>query len=207
MWWGHLFPLVALLLMSIPLFRLEPAPFGVWPFILLLNLLVVGLALAWASAVGLVAAVALTLLVAGCWILRVPPAVESLAAELLVIGVFAVFFIVAGAVAARRFTGVTDAGTKAGAVPGGFGSLEIPAEWLPQIPALSAVLPFTLLILVNQRLTLPDPSALFGLALLLVVLMLGISLSFGLAWLPLVRWAVSWHSNTPGTSDSWTRRP
>jgi uncharacterized membrane protein len=186
MWWGHLFPLVALLLMLIPLFRLEPAPFGVWPFILLLNLLVVGLALAWASAVGLVAAVALTLLVASCWILSVPPAVEPLAAELLVIGVFAVFFIVAGAVVARRFTGANGSGAHAERARGGFGALEIPAEWLPQIPALSAVLPFTLLILVSQRLALPDPSALFGLALLLVALMLGISRSFGLTWLPVV---------------------
>ena len=53
-WWGHLFPLAALGLMLIPIFRMDPVPFGVWPFVMLLNLVVVGLALAWGSVVGLV---------------------------------------------------------------------------------------------------------------------------------------------------------
>ena len=184
MWWGHLFPLMAIFLMLIPIFRLEPAPFGVWPVILCLNLLVIGLAMVWATAVGLVAAMALTLVVSACWILRVPPAVEYLAAELFIIGAFAVFFIAAGAIVARRFAGIQESGAGTGPEPGGFGSLDIPAEWMPRIPALSAVLPFLLLIMVSQRLTLPDPSALFGLALLLVVLLLGVARGFGLSWLP-----------------------
>jgi hypothetical protein len=185
-WWGHLFPLVALFLMLIPIFRLDPVPFGVWPFIMLLNLLVVGLALVWRSVVGLVAAVALTLLVAASWILALPPALDYLGAELSIIGGFAVFFIVAGVIATRRFTALADAGSKAGPMPGGFGPFEIPPEWAPQIPALSAVMPFALLILVSQRLPLADPSALFGLALLLVVLLLGLTRLMGLTWLPVV---------------------
>jgi hypothetical protein len=185
-WWGHLFPLAALALMLIPILRMDPVPFGVWPFVMLLNLVVVGLALAWGSVVGLVASVLLTLCVAACWILRLPPSLEQLGPELFIIGAFAVFFIAAGVIVARRFNATSGDGPGARPAAGGFGSLELPVECLPQIPALSAVLPFTLLILVSQRLPLADPSALFGLALLLVVLMLGLARAFGLSWLPLV---------------------
>ncbi len=184
MWWGHLFPLIALFLMLIPVFQLDPIPFGIWPFILLLDLLVVGLAFAWASLVGLIGAAGLTLIVAACWIVNVPPALDQLGAELFVIGAFAIFFMAAG-VLISRWPGFAER-TTLGPMPVGFGFLEIPRAWIPQVPALSVVLPFTLLILVSQRLPLTGPSALFGLALLLVVLVLGLTRSFGLTWLPMV---------------------
>ena len=46
-----------------------------------------------------------------------------------------------------------------------------------QIPALSAILPFLLLVLVVLRLPLTNPSPIFGLALLLVILLLGLGRS------------------------------
>jgi hypothetical protein len=185
-WWGHVFPLIALFLMLIPVFRMDPVPFGIWPFVMLLNVVIVGLALAWGSVLGLIAAVALTLLVAACWILKLPPVLDHLGVELFIIGAFAVFFIGAGVLAAHRLGVMNEGPGNARPITGGFGPFEVPAEWLPRIPALSAVLPFTLLLLVIERLPLTDPSALFGLALLLVVLMLGLARAFGQTWLPMV---------------------
>jgi hypothetical protein len=49
-----------------------------------------------------------------------------------------------------------------------------------QVPALSAILPFLLLIMVVAKLPLPDPSPVFGLALLMVVLLLGVARAFKL---------------------------
>jgi uncharacterized membrane protein len=182
-WWGHLFPLVSLLLMLIPILRVDPAPFGVWPFVLLLNLIILGLALASRSVLGLLAATILTLCVTASWILQLPPALDQLGVELFIIGAFALFFIGASVLAVYRLGGTKE---NAGSSLQGFGPFQLADEWLPQIPALSAVLPFTLLVLVSQRLPLADPSALFGLALLLTVALLGLSRALDLAWLPMV---------------------
>jgi len=70
-----------------------------------------------------------------------------------------------------------------------------------QLPILSAVLPFLLLIMVTLRLPLTNPSPVFGLALLLVVLMLGLTKLFSLDWMPAVGLACvaalesTWHFN------------
>lgn len=184
-WWSHLFPLVALLLMLIPLFRLEPAPISLWPFMLLLNLLVLGLAMIWGSAVGLLGAIGLTLLLAICWILRLPPSTEHLLSELIVTGAFGLFFVAAGMVLVRRMARLHDS-AEGGAMSIGFGAFEIPTAWIPQIPALSAVLPFTLLLLISQRLPLPDPAPVFAVAGLLVALLLGLSIVYRMGVLPMV---------------------
>jgi uncharacterized membrane protein len=69
------------------------------------------------------------------------------------------------------------------------------------LPASSAALPFLLLIMVTLRLPLADPSPVFGLALLLVVLLLGLTTLFALDALPLVGLAgvfaleSAWHFN------------
>jgi len=54
-----------------------------------------------------------------------------------------------------------------------------PALMRAQLPALSAILPFLLLIMAAVRLPLVDPSPVYGLALLLVVLLLGMTRFLG----------------------------
>ena len=54
------------------------------------------------------------------------------------------------------------------------------------LPASSAVLPFLLLIMATLRLPLANPSPVFGLAFLLVVLLLGLTKIFAFDWMPLV---------------------
>src|SRR5207247_10733006 len=67
-----------------------------------------------------------------------------------------------------------------------FGHSTHPANLSVELPALSATLPFLLLIMVTLRLPLVNPSAVFGLALLLVILLLGMSEIFSLDLLPAV---------------------
>src|SRR5262249_6199037 len=53
-------------------------------------------------------------------------------------------------------------------------------ELVAQVPALSAILPFLLLMMVSVRLPLANPSPIFGLAMLFVFLLFGLTLFIGL---------------------------
>src|SRR5207237_9541231 len=61
-----------------------------------------------------------------------------------------------------------------------FGEFAAPANFTFQPPALAATLPFLLLVMATLRLPLANPSPVFGLALLLVVLLLGLTKIFSL---------------------------
>ncbi len=177
-WWSQLFPPLTLLLMLGPLFKLDAVSLLLWPCILLVDLIAIGLALLTASltAVGLV--LVLTLVATGLWIFQVPATVAAVPSLLAVVGGFAVLFFAAGLFLARKLgERLAPAG---GSTPGG----EIFGDLHSQLPAFSALLPFLLLIMMTQRLPLADPSPVFGLALLLVVLTLGLSVLLSLAWLP-----------------------
>src|SRR5205807_5808862 len=97
------------------------------------------------------------------------------------LGSFATFFVVVGVWLARKFKPEAfSGGTKAA------DNLLLPANLAAQLPALSAVLPFLLLIMATLRLPLSNPSPVFGLALLLVVLLLGVTKLFSLDWMPAI---------------------
>lgn len=174
--WSQLFPPLALLLMLGPLVKLDTLSLLFWPCVLLIDLIAIGLALVTASLVAIAAVLALTLVATGVWIFNVPATVGAEPTLLLVIGGFAVLFFGAGIFAARKL-----GARLAGAMGEGAGVL---GDARAQIPAFSSLLPFLLLILMTQRLPLPNPSPLFGLALLLVVLTLGLAALFTLEWLP-----------------------
>src|SRR5450755_960990 len=78
------------------------------------------------------------------------------------------------------------------------------------LPASSAVLPFLLLIMATLRLPLANPSPIFGLALLLVVLLLGLTKILALEWLPaaglvcLASLECAWHFNHFNAADPTT---
>ena len=104
-----------------------------------------------------------------------PPEPAGLPGLLLLVGGFGVLFFAAGVYAMRR---VLSAASEPAAPP------ETPVSapaWLTNpagmehLPAMSATLPFLLLIMIVLRLPLPGPSAVFGLALLLGVLLLGLA--------------------------------
>jgi hypothetical protein len=95
---------------------------------------------------------------------------------LLVVGAFAVIFFAAGLWLARRL------GPRLGGEAGKLGGVLGDAR--AHVPAFASVLPFLLLVMMTQRLPAADPSPVFGLALLLTVLTLGLARLLAIAWLP-----------------------
>ena len=178
--WTHIFPALALLLVLIPIFRLTELSLLVWPFVLIIDVLAIGLAIATATLLPVIAVLVLTLVAVGAWLLRIPTELTGLPTALLILACFAIFFFVAVSWACRRLMAP---GTRA---PNLFGNITDPANLSVQLPALSATLPFLLLIMVTLQLPLANPSPVFGLGLLLVILLLGMSEIFSLDLLPAV---------------------
>jgi len=179
-WWAHLFPTVALLLVSGPLFKSLDLTWVFWPATLLVNGLAILLALMTGAVLSVVAAVVLTILLAGLWIVQAPADLTGLPPMLIVVGGFALFFFLVGLFASERMLArlraVAGGGTTgASPTPAFLGPLAVEVEPRGQIPALSAILPFFLLIVMTARLPLTNPSPVYGLALLLVVLVLGLA--------------------------------
>lgn len=175
-WVGHLFPPVALLLVMLPMLREITVPWATWIVVLLVDALAIGLALLTGAVVGVLAMVALTVATTAVWLVNRPPDPALLPELLLVAGGFAVFFFLVGLRWGERLLGRLEASAgRADAAMAGANWLDFqggrPAA-LAQIPALSALMPFLLLIMAVERLPLVNPSALFGLALVLGVLLL-----------------------------------
>jgi uncharacterized membrane protein len=203
-WWSQLFPPLTLLVMLLPLFKLPELSLLFWPCVLLVDLLAIGLALATASLAAVGAVLALTLIATGVWVFQIPVTTGATFSVLLVIGGFALLFFAAGLFLVRRL------GDRLATVPG-------LGDARAQIPALSALLPFVLLIMMTARLSLENPSPVFGLALLLVGLVLGltaillrpsdrvgtsgVSQTTGIEWLPACALA-----GVAGLEYSWRAR-
>jgi len=178
--WAHIFPALALLLVLIPIFRLSELSLLVWPFVFIIDILAIGVAIATATLLPVIAVLVLTLVAVGALLVRIPTELTGLPTALLLLACFAIFFFVAVGWACRR---LVSPGT---AAPKLFGNITDPANLSVQLPALSATLPFLLLIMVALQLPLANPSPVFGLALLLVILLLGMSEIFSLDLLPAV---------------------
>src|SRR5262249_30097378 len=163
---SHVFPAFALLLALIPIFELTELSLAVWPFVLIVDLLAIVLAITTATLVPVIAVLVLTLVAVGAWLWRIPSELTGLPTALCILAGFSVFFFVATSWAASRSRS--------------------PEKFAKQFPLLSAALPFVLLIMVTLRLPLANPSPVFGLALLLVILLLGMSEIFSLDLLPAV---------------------
>ena len=180
-WANHIFPVLALALVLVPVFTLAEVSFIVWPFILLVDLLAIALAVLTATLLPVLAVLLLTIAATGELILKTPSDLTGLPVSFLLLGAFAVFFAAVSVWLVKTFqpealkTGIkfrTDF-----AAPGDLAAI---------LPACSIVLPFLLLIMATLRLPLINPSPVFGVALLLVVLLLGVTKLFSLDWMPAV---------------------
>ena len=178
-WWAHLFPPVALAVVLLITARLPEISFLVWPVVLAVDLLAIGAALLTGTLTAVAATLVLTLLATALWIMGLPAEVGDVPSFLLLVGGFGLLFFATGVYGLRKLAvphGV-DSGTPAWLRdPAGAGYL----------PALSAVLPFLLLIMIVLRMPLSDPSEVFGLALLLTALVLGLAWMLEDGLLPLV---------------------
>src|SRR6266403_466007 len=168
-WWSQAFPALSLLLMLMPIFQITELSIVVWPFVLIVDLLAFGLALATGRLVPILTMLLLTLIAVGGWLLRIPSELTGLPTALCILGGFGIFLLVAASWTCRHFV---KEGTRA---PKLFGDITDPGNLSVQLPALSAAMPFLLLTMVTLQLPLVNPSAVFGLALLLVILLLGMS--------------------------------
>src|SRR5881227_1857533 len=175
-WSAHLFPAATLLLVLLPIFKLATASFLVWPLVLCVDLI----ALLAAAMTGMLAAVAivlvLTLVALGAWMLQIPPVLTGFGSSLFLLAGFSIFFVAAAAWVSRQLLQTEKMGE-----PGNiFGEFAAPANFAVQLSTLAATLPFLLLVMATLRLPLANPSPVFGLALLLVVLLLGLTKIFSL---------------------------
>src|SRR5437879_295953 len=174
-WSVHLFPAATLLLVLLPIFKLATASFLVWPLVLCVDVI----ALLAAAMTGMLAAVAivlvLTLVALGAWMLQIPAALTGFSSSLFLLAGFSIFFVATAAWISRRLLQY-EPGERGNI----FGEFAAPANFTVQLPALAATLPFLLLVMATLRLPLANPSPVFGLALLLVVLLLGLTKIFSL---------------------------
>jgi len=156
--WAHIYPSLALVLVLVPVFKLPQVSWALWPVVLGLDVLAVMLAVLTGSLLAIMAVLLLTTFIATGWIFKVPTDMGEVPGLLILIGAFAIFFIAASVFAARKVAvqNSKSAGTFA------------------HIGALSAITPFLLLTLVLFRLPMTNPAPVFGLAALLVVIMLGL---------------------------------
>src|SRR5208337_5031262 len=196
LWGSRLFPPLALVLVLIPIFKLAELSFIVWPFVLLVDVLAIGLAVLLGSLLPVLAVMVLTLGATGALIFKIPAELTGLPTSFFLLGGFAVFFVAVSVWAVRKLK----PDLPGRAVPLNEDALQ--SENLAALlPAFSAALPFLLLIMATLRLPLANPSPVFGLALLLVVLLLGVAKIFSQDWLPAIGLACvaalecAWHFN------------
>jgi len=180
-WANHFFPILALALVLTPVFKLAEVSFIIWPFILLVDLLAIALAALTATLLPVLAVLLLTLAATGALIFKIPADLTGLPTSFFLLGAFVVFFVAAGIWLVRKFKpDALKAGIKFG------DDLTAPGDLAAILPAFSIVLPFLLLIMATLRLQLVNPSPVFGLALLLVVLLFGVTKLFSFDWLPAI---------------------
>ncbi|MDR0352747.1 MAG: DUF2339 domain-containing protein [Opitutaceae bacterium] len=177
----------------------------VWPAILLIDFVAIVCAAVTRALAGVVVSLVLTLVSAAVWLCKVPAATTRVPVSLLLVaGGFAVLFFAAslwiarrrggagspggavgsdGAVGAGKESGARGAGGTGGASWAG-GAGDADAGFRLALPALSSLLPFVLIVMMEARLALADPTPMFGLGLLLTALTLGLAKFLKNDWLP-----------------------
>jgi len=174
--WVQFFPALGLLLMLWPAQHIGVSV-ALWIAVLVADLAAIALAALAASLLGVVAALVLTLVATGLWLSQAPVENPPLGGLLTVIAGFAVLFCGAS-IFLQKHLRVRTAGAAAPE------SME--REALDHLPAVSAAVPFALLISAALRLHPENPSPIFGVGLLLVVVILALARWSQSSILPLV---------------------
>ncbi len=178
-WWGHLFPPLGLLLVLVPLFRDVEVSWAIWPCILLIDLVAIGLAVLTASVLSIITVLVLTVVATAVWLLKIPAELTGLPPFLTVVGGFAVFFFLVGLFAGEKILARLEAASAGESnpdldAPESLRTGGSPLEVKAQIPALAAVLPFLLLIMASVRLPMINPTPVYAMGFFLVILLLGV---------------------------------
>ncbi|MEP6673089.1 MAG: DUF2339 domain-containing protein [Chthoniobacter sp.] len=162
--WVQVFPALGLILMLWPALHIG-ASTSLWIAVLVADLAAIALAALARALLGLVAALVLTLIATGLWLIQTPVENPQLSGLLTVIAGFAALFCGASVFLQKRIraTGPESPST----------SFE--NEALDHLPAISAAVPFALLISAVLRLHPENPSSIFSVGMLLVVVILGLA--------------------------------
>ena len=163
-WWNQLVSPLTLLLVLAPVLSLPEVSFVVWPLVLCIDILAIVLAVAMGTLISVIGVLFLTFVVLGAWMFRIPLDASGLFPSLFLLGGFSLFFFAISAWSTRHLLRRSGRTASNGNL---WGDLSDPANLSIQLPAISAVLPFLLLIMVTLRLPLANPSAVFALAALL----------------------------------------
>ncbi|MDR3403478.1 MAG: DUF2339 domain-containing protein [Chthoniobacter sp.] len=196
--WTQVFPALGLVLMLWPALHIG-ASTSLWIAVLVADLAAIALAALTRSLLGLVAALVLTLIATGLWLAQTPVEEPQLGGLLTVIAGFAALFCGASVFLQKRIraTGPANPGP----------SFE--NEALDHLPAISAAVPFVLLISAVVRLHPENPSSIFGVGLLLVVVILGLARWSQTVTLPPVALVCAvllqycWHSQMAPGPHGW----
>jgi hypothetical protein len=167
-----LLPLYSLGLIWLCISQNESSP-AVWLCVLLIDLVAVGLALATSSIRSLVVALFCTILVAAFWIGTAPAGIGDLNAFLTVTVGFGVFFFFAAMFLGRKLATSPESSSR-------------------NIPALAAILPFLLLLMVIAKLPVLNPMLVFSAAFLFAILLLGFGLVSRTGWVAAIALAGAW---------------
>ncbi len=195
--WTQFIPAAALLLAMLPIVRELTVPWLFWVVVLAVDLLAVVMASVAGALLGLLAVLVFTVAATAVWLAQSTAQAVDLSESVVVIGGFALFFFAASAFVWKKMLPSCVA-RGIGLEPGPGATPAFPSDLRPLIPALSAVLPFLLLIMVVAQFKPADPSAVFGLAALLLTLLLGlakvtridalVAVGAGSAWLFQAAW-------------------
>lgn len=176
LWTIHFFPMLALLLILVPLNSSAELSWLLWPVVLAVDLLAVVLAVLTTSLLSILAVFVLTIVATAMWMASMPVSAPDLSYELVVIGAFAVFFLAAIVWSARRVKQMAASVlASGGATPGATAPGQLTPDSFNQLASISAVMPFLLLSMVLQQMKLADPSPVFGLAAFLALLLLSVA--------------------------------
>ncbi|MFA5780492.1 MAG: DUF2339 domain-containing protein [Elusimicrobiota bacterium] len=164
--WSYFFPPLMLVLVMFPLIKEPVTSIIIWPFVFLISAVAVVsammMAIAWVSGVVLI----LTMAALGIWTSKMQD-VSNLSEWLILVTFFVLAFFAWGLYAAGKKLSGEEAKEKK--------SLwEIKPEQITQISSLSALLPFVLLSMAITRLKIYNPSPIFGLVVLFIILLLGL---------------------------------
>lgn len=161
--WGHLYPSLMLLLMLFPVLRGDLLEVGLWPFVLLLCL--VGMLLSWLMCWA--GGVLLNLLVvmggSAYWIYHLPGTDLGLLSLITPVVLFSLVFFAGGLMFSRlveRAPHLPDSGL-----------VERFDGLAEKLPALSALLPYLLVVVMVRSLADPPVGVVFGLSLMMTVLL------------------------------------
>lgn len=169
--YSHIFPLIALLLTLIPIFKGAGDSFLIWPFALLINGGIMVLALFTASAWAILGALIVTGIVITGWVFSVTAGGFHTWAVVMLIGAFGAFFLVVATfvlnLLKKKLVITEDSAVSESPDLFGFSNPDI---LFLQIPVFSTVLPFMLLILATIRISISNPIPIFGLGLFLTAM-------------------------------------